>query len=40
MATATLHKLVRDPRTGKVHLPSETVEILGIMQNLDRTCSG
>jgi hypothetical protein len=37
MPTATLQTIVRDPRTGKVHLPSETVEILGIMQNLDRT---
>jgi hypothetical protein len=37
MTMATLQKLVRDPRTGKVHLPSEPVEILGIMRNLDRT---
>ena len=37
MATATLQTLVRDPRTGKVHLPNEQVEIMGIMQNLDRT---
>jgi hypothetical protein len=37
MATATLHTLVRDPRTGKVHLPNEQVEIMGVMRNLDRT---
>jgi hypothetical protein len=37
MTTATLQKLVRDPRSGEVYLPSEQVEILGVMQNLDRT---
>jgi len=37
MMTATLQKLVRDPRTGEVHLPHERVEILGVLRNLDRT---
>jgi hypothetical protein len=34
--TATLIKCVRDPRSGKVHLPSEEVAIIGVMHNLDR----
>lgn len=34
---ATLQKLVRDPRSGEVHLPHERLEILGVMRNLDRT---
>ncbi len=37
MTTATLQKLVRDPRSGEVHLPHERVEILHVMRNLDRT---
>jgi hypothetical protein len=37
MTMATLQKLVRDPRSGEVHLPNERVEILGVMRNLDRT---
>lgn len=37
MTMATLQKLVRDPRSGEVHLPHERVEILGVMRNLDRT---
>jgi hypothetical protein len=37
MTMATLQKLVRDPRSGEVHLPHECVEILGVMRNLDRT---
>jgi len=37
MTTATLQKLVRDPRSGEVHLPHERVEILRVMRNLDRT---
>jgi hypothetical protein len=35
--TATLRKLVRDPRTGEVHLPSELLEILRINRDLGRT---
>jgi len=35
--TATLRKLVRDPRTGEVHQPSEVLEILRVNQNLGRT---
>ncbi len=35
--TATLRKLVRDPRTGEVHVPAERVQILEVMRNLDRT---
>jgi hypothetical protein len=37
MNTAALARLVRDPRSGHVHLPSEEVTILGVIQNLDRT---
>ena len=36
MATATLQKLVRDPRSGEVHLPHERVQLLGVVRNLDR----
>jgi hypothetical protein len=35
MTMATLQKLVRDPRSGEVHLPNERVEILGVMRNLE-----
>lgn len=37
MSTATLTKIVRDPRSGQVHLPNERVAVLGIIRNLDRT---
>jgi hypothetical protein len=37
MTTATLLKVVRDPRSGEVHLPSEQVAVLSVMRNLDRT---
>ena len=37
MSTATLAKMVRDPRSGQVHLPNETVAILAVIKNLDRT---
>jgi hypothetical protein len=37
MTTATLVKVVRDPRSGEVHLPNEQVAIMSIMRNLDRT---
>jgi hypothetical protein len=37
MTTATLLKVVRDPRNGEVHLPNEQVAILSVMRNLDRT---
>ena len=36
MATATLQKLVRDPRSGEVHLPHERVQLLGVVRNPDR----
>ena len=36
MTTATLQKLVRDPRSGEVHLPHERVQLLGVVRNLDR----
>ena len=36
MQTATLAKIVRDPRSGEVHVPNERVAILAITQNLDR----
>jgi hypothetical protein len=37
MTTATLLKVVRDPRSGEVHLPKEQVAIMSVMRNLDRT---
>ena len=37
MTTAILHKWVRDPRSGEVHLPSEEVAIMSVIRNLDRT---
>ena len=37
MQTATLVRIVRDPRSGEVHAPNERVAILGILQNLGRT---
>ena len=37
MTTATLRIVVRDPCSGEVHLPSERVEIVRVMRNLDRT---
>ena len=37
METATLVKIVRDPRSGEVHLPKERVAILAVLQNLNRT---
>ena len=36
MTTATLVKVVRDPRSGEVHLPNEQVAIMSTMRNLDR----
>jgi hypothetical protein len=36
MTTATLQKLVRDPRSGEVHLPHERVQVLSVVRNLDR----
>jgi hypothetical protein len=36
MTTATLLKVVRDPRSGEVHLPHEQVVIMSVMRNLDR----
>ena len=36
MTTAILHKWVRDPRSGEVHLPSEEVAIMSVTRNLDR----
>ena len=35
--TATLVKIVRDPRSGEVHVPKERVAILAVIQNLNRT---
>jgi hypothetical protein len=37
MTTATLKTMVRDPRSGEVHLSSERVAIVRVMRNLDRT---
>ena len=37
MNMATLVKWVRDPRSGEVHLPSEEVTIMAVIQNTDRT---
>jgi len=35
--TATLVKIVRDPRSGEVHVPKERVAVLAVIQNLNRT---
>ena len=35
--TATLLRLVRDPRTGEVHMPHEPLSIIRTMENLGRT---
>jgi hypothetical protein len=37
MRTAALHRMVRDPRTGELHLPHEPVLITGTIENLGRT---
>lgn len=37
MQTTTLVKLVRDPRSGEVHVPNERVAILAVIQNLNHT---
>jgi len=37
MHTTTLVRIVRDPRSGEVHVPNERVAILAITRNLDRT---
>lgn len=37
MTMATLSRMVRDHRTGQVHMPHEPVAVLGVMQNLGRT---
>jgi hypothetical protein len=37
LTTASLGRMVRDHRTGEVHLPHEPVAILGITKNLGRT---
>ena len=35
--TATLQRVVRDPRTGEVHVPHEALSIIRITENLGRT---
>ena len=35
--TTTLQRMVRDPRTGEVHLPHEPLSIIRTMENLGRT---
>jgi hypothetical protein len=35
--TAILSRLIRDHRTGQVHLPHEMVMVLGLSENLGRT---
>jgi hypothetical protein len=35
--TATLQRIVRDPRTGEVHMPPEPLSIVRTMENLGRT---
>ena len=35
--TATLLRIVRDPRTGEVHMPHEPLSIIRTMENLGRT---
>ena len=40
MTTASLGRLLRDHRTGEVHIPHEPVAILGVKENLGRTLFG
>jgi hypothetical protein len=35
--TATLQRMVRDPRVGEVHMPHEPLSIIRTMENLGRT---
>jgi hypothetical protein len=35
--TATLQRMVRDPRTGEVHMPHEPLSIIRTVENLGRT---
>jgi hypothetical protein len=35
--TATLLRMVRDPRSGEVHVPHEPLSIIRTMENLGRT---
>ncbi len=35
--TATLQRMVHDPRTGEVHMPQEPLSIIRTMENLGRT---
>jgi len=37
MTTATLVKVVRDPRSGAAHMPNEQVAIMTVIRNLERT---
>jgi hypothetical protein len=37
MTTATLMKVVRDPRSGEIHLPGEQVTVMSVTRNFDRT---
>lgn len=37
MQTVTLAKIVRDPRSGEIHVPNERVAILAVTQNFNRT---
>jgi hypothetical protein len=37
MAATTLQRMVRDPRTGEVHLPHEQLSIVRTLENLGRT---
>jgi hypothetical protein len=37
MVTATLQRMVRDPRTGEVHMPHEPLSIIWTVENLGRT---
>jgi hypothetical protein len=40
LTTASLGRLLRDHRTGEVHIPHEPVAILGVKENLGRTLFG
>jgi hypothetical protein len=37
MSTATFARMVRDPTSGEIHLPNETVAVRSVIRNLDRT---
>jgi hypothetical protein len=37
MSTVIFARMVRDPTSGEIHLPNETVAVRSVIRNLDRT---